>query len=83
MFFLSNKDVNEIFTRLREVEKVVEVNQEHNSNLEIMFTNHDKQEMIKYDSIQDRLDKLSKFQYMAIGGFILFEFLHKMGYISF
>ena len=82
MIFLSNKDANEIFTRLREVEKVVEVNNEHNLNLEKMFTKHDEQEMIKYDSIQKILAVLVRNQNYMIGAFIFYEFLNKMGYIS-
>lgn len=82
MFFLSNKNIDEIYTRLRQVEKVVEVNQEHNSNLENMFEKHDEQEMIKYDSIQKTLVTLVRNQNYMVGAFILYEFLHKMGYIS-
>ena len=80
--WLSRRDGNELFNRVREVEKSFAVNEEHNKNIEELFINHDKQEMIKYDKIQKKLDILFKFQYIAIGALILFEFLHKLGYLS-
>ena len=83
MFFLSRKDGDELFKRVRFIEQTVAVNQEHDKNLEELFKEHDKQEMIKYDNIQKRLDSNSKFQYMVVGGFILLETLHKFGIISF
>jgi tetrahydromethanopterin S-methyltransferase subunit G len=81
--WISRKDINELFSRVREVEKHIAVNKEHDNNLEELFIKHDKEEMIKYDKIQKRLDDLYKILYLVFGGFIFLETLHKFGLISF
>ena len=83
MYWLSKKDGNELFTRLRSIEKEIAVKGEHDDNLEELFIKHDREEMVKYDNIQKRLDNLQKFQYIAIGALTLFEFLHRLGLLTF
>lgn len=83
MFWLSKKDGNELFTRLRDIERISAVREEHEQNLEELFIKHDREEMLKYDNIQKRLDNLQKFQYIAIGALTLFEFLHRLGLLTF
>ena len=88
--WISKEDINNLFDRLRFLENKVNVKEEHNNNLEELFIKHDKEEMIKYNKIQERLDSMDKKQqknenikYSFVAVFLFFEFLQKMGFISF
>lgn len=90
MFWLSKNDGLALFDRLRKLEKKTAVDREHDGNLENMFKIHDKKEMKKYKKIQKRLDSMDKKQqknenikYSFLAVFVFFEFLVKMGLISF
>jgi len=90
MFGLSSRDSKELFSRVSDIEKTLAVREEHNTNLEQLFIKHDKEEMIKYTNIQNRLDSMDKKQqknenikYGLVAIFLFFEFLVKMGYLSF
>jgi len=87
--FLTRKDFNDIYDRLRIVEENVAVKSEHDKHIsdkidEIAntFNEHDKAEMIKYDSIKQSIDKLFKHFYMIVGAFLLFQYLITNGYIN-
>ncbi len=65
------------------------VKQANYKNLELLFFRHDKEEMIKYDKIQNKLNEMDKnnnedkkYRNIVIGFIISFEFMHKLGYIS-
>jgi hypothetical protein len=88
--FISRRDLNDVFDRLRVVESDVRIQSERDTNiLEKLdknnknFEDHDENEMIKYDEINKSLDNLKKDRYLVIGGFLLFEILSKYGLISF
>lgn len=68
---------NEIFTRLRELERSHAVNLEHDKILESMFKEHDEKEMKKHDKINDSLDSLKKNQFIAFGILIAYEYFTK------
>ncbi len=52
MFFKS--DIDLIYTRLRELESNQKVKEANYKNLEFLFFRHDKEEIIKYDKIQNK-----------------------------
>lgn len=83
------KVFDEIFIRLRKVENKVSVKSEHDKHVEDKiddmletFKDHDKEEMIKYDSVKKSLDKLFKHFYMIIGAFLLLQFLISNDYLN-
>jgi len=75
--FISNKELNDIYDRLRSAENQLSVNIEHDKNLESLFKIHDEKEMKKYDSIDDSIKKLSQNQYIAVGILLAYEYFTK------
>lgn len=87
--FIRNKDLNALFDRLRIVEQEVAVQEEKDINLLEAFAKHDKEEMIKYEIIQKRLNSMDKenkedrkYRNYVVGALITFETLSRLGYIS-
>lgn len=87
--FASRRDLNNLFQRVRDIEKNDAVQEEKDNHLLEAFEKHDKQEMIKYDKIDKRLEQIEnenkqdrKYRNYFVGGSILLGFLHEFGYIS-
>lgn len=80
MFFYK-KEFSELFDRLRTVENKVDVHKADDDNLKNLFLIHDKKEMEKYDKIQLSLDSLQKDRNYIVGAFVLYELMHKFGYL--
>ncbi|NCO01426.1 MAG: hypothetical protein GW906_06330 [Epsilonproteobacteria bacterium] len=75
--FVSKRELNDIYDRLRDAENSLSINIEHDKNLESLFKTHDINEMKKYDSIDESIKKLSQNQYIAVGILIAYEYFTK------
>lgn len=74
------KDFDEVFARLRDIEIKTEIQKERDTQLldkmeglKEFFADHDKHEMEKYTDINNSLEKLKKFMYIATGVFITIQ----------
>jgi len=76
------KDINEVFSRLRNLEMNDAMYAERWKNLEVkmdellhFFKSHDAQEMIKYNAMNNDIKYLTKFAYIATGIVMVISFL--------
>jgi len=87
--FISYQEKAEIFKRLNDAEKQLEVKNEYDKHIEdkidnliSTFATHDINEMKKYDDINKSLKYLFRFLYLSSGFIIAIQFLTSIGVLK-